>query len=251
MRSRNSATCVVAARGLFTQKPCTMAVRTWAIGALAALALAGPGVPALAGIVYNVTNDLADQNGWSLAGTITLSGTGTFSNASAITAWDVTASKNSTSNRYASTASGAGKSFSGTLGATSSVLSLDDNSHVTFWQDNTSRWVNWYNNFDAGMGPPLFNQNNAVWGNSILWDTDQFSPIVGGSWTLGTAASSAVPEIDPSGLSAVLGLIAGGLGLLERLRKCPDAATAARRVMAMAASRPRLPAACGGGSVAV
>jgi formylglycine-generating enzyme required for sulfatase activity len=31
-------------------------------------------------------------------------------------------------------------------------------------------------------------------------------------------AGSAVPEIDPNGLSAVLGLIAGGLGLLERRR---------------------------------
>jgi len=29
---------------------------------------------------------------------------------------------------------------------------------------------------------------------------------------------SAVPEIDPNGLSAVLGLIVGGLGLLERRR---------------------------------
>ena len=63
-----------------------MAFRTWAIAALAAFALVAPGVPALAGIVYNVTNDTADQNGWSLAGTITLSGTGTFTNASAITA---------------------------------------------------------------------------------------------------------------------------------------------------------------------
>ena len=196
-----------------------MAVRTWAIGALAALALAGPGVPALAGIAYNVTNDTANQNGWSLAGTITLSGTGSFTNASAITAWDFTASKNSASNRYASTASGAGKSFSGTLGATSSVLSLDDNSHVTFWQDNTSRWVNWYNNVDAGMGPPLFNQNNAVWGNSILWDTDQFSPIVGGSWTLGTAASSGVPEIDPAAGSSALSLVAGMLAMIEQRRR--------------------------------
>ncbi|MEI8370969.1 MAG: hypothetical protein WCJ31_21290, partial [Planctomycetia bacterium] len=31
-------------------------------------------------------------------------------------------------------------------------------------------------------------------------------------------SSSAVPEIDPNGLSAVLGLIVGGLGLLERRR---------------------------------
>ena len=56
--------------------------------------------PASAGIVYNVTNDLTHQNGWSLAGTITASGVGTYTNASAITAWDITATKDSVSRRY-------------------------------------------------------------------------------------------------------------------------------------------------------
>jgi len=196
-----------------------MAFRTWAIGALAALALAGPGVPALAGIAYNVTNDTANQNGWSLAGTITLSGTGSFTNASAITAWDFTASKNSTSNRYTSTASGAGKSFSGTLGATSTVLSLSDNSNLTFFQDSSNRYVNWYNNSDpAGMGYFL-TQNQAVWGNNILWDTTAFSPIIGGAWTLGTAASSGVPEIDPAMGSSALSLVAGVLAMIEQRRR--------------------------------
>ena len=216
-RSRNSAACVVAARGLFTQKPCTMAVRTWAIGALAALALAGPGVPALAGIVYNVTNDLADQNGWSLAGTITLSGTGTFSNASAITAWDVTASKNSTSNRFANTVSGALALLDGgTYMATSSVLSLSNNSSVRFYQPGNTGLI-WVNNYNDGM--QVRSEYGSVFANNTLWITNQFSPIISGAWTLGTAASSGVPEIDPAAGSSALSLVAGMLAMIEQRRR--------------------------------
>lgn len=194
-----------------------MAFRAWALGALAAFALVGPGGPALAGIVYNVTNDLADQNGWSLAGTITLSGTGTFSNASAITAWDFTASKNTTSNRYTSTASGAGITFNGTLGASSSVLSLRDNSQLLFNQNNPNfPFFRWDNNIDLGDGPST--RYEADWNNSNLWFTNQFSPIVGGAWTLGTA-SSAVPEIDPAAGSSALSLVAGMLAMIEQRRR--------------------------------
>jgi hypothetical protein len=194
-----------------------MAFRTWAIAALAVFALVAPGVPALAGIVYNVTNDTADQNGWSLAGTITLSGTGTFSNASAITAWDFTASKNTTSNRYTSTASGAGITFNGTLGASSSVLSLRDNSQLLFNQNNPNfPFVRWDNNIDQGDGPST--RYEANWNNSNLWFTNQFSPIVGGAWTLGTA-SSAVPEIDPAAGSSALSLVAGMLAMIEQRRR--------------------------------
>ena len=152
-RSPNSAAGFVAARDLFKRKPRTMAFRTWAIAALAAFALVAPGVPGWAGIVYNVTNDSADQNGWSLAGTITLSGTGTFTNASAITAWDFTASKNTTSNRYTSTASGAGITFDGTLGASSSVLSLGNNSSLLFEQTNPNfPSLEFSNNYNTGEG---------------------------------------------------------------------------------------------------
>ena len=217
MRSRNSAACVVAARGLFTQKQCTMAVRTWAIGALAALALAGPGVPALAGIVYNVTNDLADQNGWSLAGTITLSGTGTFSNASAITAWDFTASKDSTNNRFANTLSGAlAIRDGGTYTATSSVLSLSNNSKLRFYQPDNSGMF-WANNYtSAGLTQSRY---YLAFAGNELWNTNQFSPIVGGAWTLGTAASSGVPEIDPAAGSSALSLVAGMLAMIEQRRR--------------------------------
>ena len=196
-----------------------MAFRAWAIAALAAFALVGPGVPALAGIAYNVTNDLAHQNGWSLAGTITLSGTGDFTDASAITAWDFTASKNSTSNRYTSAASGAGITFFGTLGATSSVLSLGTNSWFTFTQSNTGfPSIEWYNNVDDTFGG-FDNIYRASWNGSFLWYESQFSPIVGGAWTLGATASSAVPEIDPAAGSSALSLVAGMLAMIEQRRR--------------------------------
>jgi len=51
-----------------------------------------------------------------------------------------------------------------------------------------------------------------------LWNTDQFSPIVGGAWTLGTA-SSAVPEIDPAAGSSALSLVAGMLAMIEQRRR--------------------------------
>jgi len=193
-----------------------MAFRAWALGALAAFALLGPGVPALAGIVYNVTNDTADQNGWSLAGTITLSGTGTFTNASAITAWDLTASKNSTSNRFANTLSGAGASLdAGMFTATSSVLSLVDMSNLRIYQAGNSGFT-WRNNFDDGMG--TVSAYRLVFSGNPLWETPFFSPIVGGAWTLGTA-SSAVPEIDPAAGSSALSLVAGMLAMIEQRRR--------------------------------
>ena len=199
--SPNSAAGFVAARDLFKRKPRTIAFRTWALGALAAFALVGPGVPALAGIVYNVTNDLADQNDWSLAGTITLSGTGTFSNASAITAWDL---------------SGALAILDGgTYTATSSVLSLSNNSKSRFYQPGNSGlfWAN--NRTSAGLTESRY---YLAFAGNELWNTNQFSPIVGGAWTLGTA-SSAVPEIDPAAGSSALSLVAGMLAMIEQRRR--------------------------------
>jgi len=58
----------------------------------------------------------------------------------------------------------------------------------------------------------------AYWNNSNLWFTNQFSPIVGGAWTLGTA-SSAVPEIDPAAGSSALSLVAGMLAMIEQRRR--------------------------------
>lgn len=171
--------------------------------------------PASAGIIYNVTNDLTHQNGWSLAGTITASGTGTFTNASAITAWDLTATNGGVNHRYSNTSESGRKFFSGTVNATVTTLSLADSSFLILQQSDDGTAFTWNNSNDFG---PVY---SADWAGENLWisyTTPFFSPVVDGAWTLGTATPSAVPEIDPAGIGSVLALVTGALGILERRR---------------------------------
>jgi hypothetical protein len=200
----------------------TRRVRSWALAAVAAFALAGAATPSLAGITYNVTNYADGQNGWTLAGTITASGEGTFTNdASAITAWDITASKEgSASQRYSNStsASSSPRYLSGTLNATSTTLSLAANSTFTLLEDpsETVR-ITWGNSRDYGAFIDSFYSANSESGT--LWAPVTFSPIVDGAWTLGTATPSAVPEIDPAMGGSALSLVAGVLAMIEQRRR--------------------------------
>jgi hypothetical protein len=96
------------------------------------------------------------------------------------------------------------------------VLSLSNNSSVRFYQPFNSGLI-WKNNYNDGMGVII--QYASVFGVNTLWQTNQFSPIVGGAWTLGTAASSGVPEIDPAAGSSALSLVAGMLAMIEQRRR--------------------------------
>jgi len=161
--------------------------------------------PASAGITYNVTNDLGNQNGWSLAGTITVSEYGTFSGSgaiTAITAIDLTASKEDVNHRYNSVAD---TKLYGVLSANPATLILPAG-QLELWQNSTSS-IQWY----KGSGAFYY---YAVWDSETLWNSGDFSPIVDGALVLGTA----VPEIDPAGIGSVLALVTGALGLLERRR---------------------------------
>lgn len=196
----------------------TRQVRAWAIAALAVVALAGAAAPSFAGITYNVTNDLTHQNGWSLAGTITVSGAGTFTSASDITAFDITASKDSVSYNYSNTTSttSPSRTLLGTLNATSTTLSLAANSLLYFSEDSANfsllYWTNGHNGFTTYLGG---------WASVVLWESNAapvFSPIVDGAWTLGTR-SAAVPEIDPATGGSALSLVAGVLAIIEQRRR--------------------------------
>lgn len=202
----------------------TRHVRSWAIAALAVVALAGAAAPSFAGITYNVTNYAAGQDGWSVNGTITASGAGTFTNASAITAWDITVTQNSVSHRYSNSTSTANSPliFSGTLNATSTTLSLATGSGFSFFQEPTNSSVlSWENQYNYGMG--ISTRYYAGWdGAGTLWFSNgnpPFSPIVNSAWTLGTATPSAVPEIDPAMGSSALSLVAGVLAMIEQRRR--------------------------------
>ena len=203
-----------------------------ALLALAVIAFAGSATPAFAEIVYNVTNFEATQRfGWSLAGTITVSGAGSFTEGSAITAWDLTATSASESHQYSNstTTSLSPLRFNGVLNATSTDLRLEANSVLTFYADHLSN-ISWMNEYQDRFG--TFSVYEAGWrsyknplGEEVfmyvsLWNFGVghvFSPVVDGAWILGTAPS-AVPEIDPAGMGSVLALVAGALGLLERRR---------------------------------
>ena len=196
----------------------TRHVRSWAIAALAAFALAGAATPSFAGITYNVTNYAAGQEGWSLAGTITTSRTGAITSASDITAWDLIASFESVSRQYKKSTSTANSPafLSGTLNATPTTLSLATGSMLYFSQEPTnSSTIVWDNQFYIGL-----TAYSANWvGVGTMWYSGNFSPIVDGAFTLGTATPSAVPEIDPATGSSALSLVAGVLAMIEQRRR--------------------------------
>jgi hypothetical protein len=201
----------------------TRQVRSWAIAALAFFALAGAAAPSFAGIVYNVTNYELGQNGWSLAGTITVSGTGTLTSDSDITDYDITVQKGSTIYQYSKSTSNAAfpVAFSGTLNATPTTLSLAVSSYAQFSQSGgVPELFEWYNAYD--LFGTIVTRYAASWGMSNdLWDSNSnpaFSPIVNSAWTLGTR-SAPVPEIDPATGSSALSLVAGVLATIEQRRR--------------------------------
>jgi hypothetical protein len=187
----------------------TRQVRSWAIAALAAFALAVAAAPSFAEVVYNVTNYAEGQNGWSVNGTITVSGTGTYTDdASAITAWDVTLSKPLTgSYQFTNALPGHdGKDLFGTLTASAGTLdfagstltfrSQDYQSALT-WIQAAGRYEGYVNNFQV-FGP------------------SGFSPTNSNGWTIGTAVG--VPEPSTYAM-ALAGLACGGYTMFRRRKR--------------------------------
>ena len=102
----------------------------------------------------------------------------------------------------------------GTNGGPSFYGAFDMSGNVFEWNDDTGAAFS-----HRGIRGGFFDGNYFY---LTLWSTGQIDPSYEGydiGFRLASLASpSAVPEIDPNGLSAVLGLIVGGLGLLERRR---------------------------------
>jgi formylglycine-generating enzyme required for sulfatase activity len=99
----------------------------------------------------------------------------------------------------------------GTNGGPSAYGAFDMSGNVEEWNDLTGaagsrglRGGNW--------GDLAFGVSSSSSGSGEQWG------IFVGFRLASPVSGSAVPEIDPNGLSAVLGLIVGGLGLLERRR---------------------------------
>ena len=192
----------------------TRHVRSWALAALAAFALAGAATPSFAGITYNVTNYAAGQNGWTVNGTITASGVGTFTDLSAITAWDVTLAKPGTgSYQFTNTLAGHDdRDFYGTL--TASAGTLDIAGVFAFFSTDELNALIW----DEGSTPPDHPYYGYVNGVRVFSSSD-FSPTNSNGWRIGTATLSGVPEIDPATGSSALSLVAGVLAMIEQRRR--------------------------------
>jgi len=183
-------------------------IRSWA---LAAFALVGAAAPSFAGITYNVTNYAEGQNGWSVNGTITASGVGTYTDASAITAWDITLAERSTgSYQFTNTESGHDRIYlGGTLIASTSTLDLSGYG-MAFKSQDDSNQIAW---------SPYYQQYNGLLHYQTVFVGSGFSPSNNGVWTIGTATSSAVPEIDPATGGSALSLVAGVLAMVEQRRR--------------------------------
>ena len=98
---------------------------------------------------------------------------------------------------------------------------FDQSGNVYQWNDldglassGSSRGLRGGSWYDVSYGDP-FSLSSA---DSISYDPSYEDSTVGFRLASPVSGPSAVPEIDPNGLSAVLGLIVGGLGLLERRR---------------------------------
>ena len=189
----------------------TRHVRSWALAAVAAFALAGAATPSLAGITYNVTNYAAGQNDWTVNGTITVSGVGPFTDASAITAWDITMSKPLTgSYQFTNALSGHdGIYLYGTLMASTSTLDLFGYG-MSFQSEDYQNQILWNT---------LYSQYTGTINNQTKFNSSGFSPSNNGVWTIGTATPSAVPEIDPATGGSALSLVAGVLAMIEQRRR--------------------------------
>ncbi len=99
----------------------------------------------------------------------------------------------------------------GTNGGPSAYGAFDMSGNVNEWNDLTGA---------AGSSRGL---RGGAWPNGAfpLSSSDSLSydpSLESDDWGFRLASPVGVPEIDPNGLSAALGLIAGGLGLLERRR---------------------------------
>ena len=102
----------------------------------------------------------------------------------------------------------------GTNGGPSAYGAFDMSGNVYEWNDLTGASAELSGIRGGDFSSDAFGQSSSYRSQSLAWGESSSS----GFRLASPVSGSAVPEIDPNGLSAVLGLIVGGLGLLERRR---------------------------------
>jgi hypothetical protein len=158
-----------------------------------------------ADIIYNLVNDPADQNGYTLSGTITTDGTIGPIGSNNIEAWTFTISGFSTSGTFSSTDQDAFADFSPTSAvATASSIMITQYSDLTKGSDES---------IDLAWNPSTQSYGGSL-DNVTGWFARPTSGFTGSSWTIATVAST-VPE--PS--SIVLASLASVCGIAYRLAR--------------------------------
>ena len=187
----------------------TRHVRSWAIAALAAFALAGTAAPSFAGIIYNITNATSVQNGYSLSGSIEVSGTG---NDASLSSFNLTATK--ADNPTLTFSSVLGDMWgSGNLIATDSALYVPAAGTLQIFKADFSQSLNWLNEY---FGSTFYSAALNVAPATVFWNSGSYPITDGNSWQIGSV--QAVPE--PSTYCmALAGLACGGYSMFRRRKQ--------------------------------
>jgi hypothetical protein len=187
----------------------TRQVRSWAIAALAAFALAGAAAPSFAGIIYNITNATSVQNGYSLSGSIEVSGTG---NDASLSSFNLTATK--ADNPTLTFSSVLGDNWgSGNLIATDSALYVPAAGTLQIFKADLSQSLNWLNDY---FGSTFYSAALNAPPATVFWNSGSYPITDGNSWQIGSV--QAVPE--PSTYCmALAGLACGGYSMFRRRKQ--------------------------------
>jgi hypothetical protein len=166
-----------------------------------------------AAIIYDITNATSVQNGYSLSGSIEVSGTG---NDVSLSSFNLTATKADNPTLTFSSALGdfAG---GGNLIATNSGFYVPVGGTLQISGSGMSQSLNWLNDW---FGDTFYSAATNITPVTVFWNSGSYPITDGNSWQIGSVqgAPSSVPEIDPNSLGSVLALVLGSLGLLERRR---------------------------------
>jgi len=190
----------------------TRQVRSWAIAALAAFALAVAAAPSFAGIIYNITNASSVQNGYSLSGSIEVSGTG---NDVSLSSFNLTATK--ADNPTLTFSSALRDTYgSGNLIATNSGFYVPVNGTLQIFKSDFSQSLNWLNDW---FGETYYSAATNIAPVTLFWNSETFPITDENGWRIGSVTPSAVPEIDPAAGGSVLSLVAGVLAMIEQRRR--------------------------------
>ena len=163
---------------------------------------------ATATVIYDITNATSVQNGYSLSGSIEVSGTG---NDVSPSSFNLTATKADNPTLTFSSALG-DSAGSGNLIATNSGFYVPVNGTLQISKSDLSQSLNWLNDW---FGSTFYSAVTNIGPATLFWDSVSYPITDGNNWQIGSV--QAVPE--PSTYCmALAGLACGGYTMFRRRR---------------------------------